>query len=107
MGFYDSGFKNIGKQIGYAGAVVGSYMFSEFNAKKSEDAISNAKQETQLQQNQKKQFQERIKNLKSENANLWEDNKILKKENQVKDEKIKIYSTVLDQLENNIKGLIK
>lgn len=107
MGFYDSAFKNVGKQIGFAGAVVGSYMFSKFNKQKSEAANNNAKQEAQAQAEQKKKFQDRINNLKTENKNLWNDNFALKKESKIKDEKIKTYSKGLDALENNIRGLIK
>ena len=89
MGFYDSAFKNIGSQVGYAGGVIGGYIFHQRSKDKSDAANKSSADEIEAFKKQKSDFKERIKLL--ENANSLQEDMITKQQQEIKSYQKELY----------------
>ena len=100
MGFYDSAFKNIGSQIGYAGGVIGGYLFHQRSKEKSDAANKSSADEIAAFKKQKADFEKRKSEL---------ENRIAFQESIINDQQkeIKAYQKGVGEATEMIKGLIK
>ena len=100
MGFYDTAFKNIGSQIGYAGGVIGGYLFHQRSKEKSETAAKFSADEIEAFKKQKADFEKRKSDL---------ENRVAFQESIIKDQQkeIKTYQKGVGEAIEMIRGLSK
>lgn len=103
MGYYDSAFKNMGNQMGYAAGTIGAFILHNFSKEKSELAKESVKEDGAARSDQIANYRSRIDSLQSA---YDEQQKLLVDTNQelnnYKDATSKAMTMIQD-----IKGMIK